>query len=190
LYYHLQTFSRRTFAKTMKTTSVVAAMAAASTTTLVDPSVAFSPPRPTTASPQSSAATTIATRTRLREQRADGSVNSNSNNDNSVNSRRNFLERLSESAAVAASAVAGMTTGAALQGLPRPANAAIKTGAANSFTGYVEQCIAQPKQNSIQQQQYAMRCNALRRVGAPTAISLFAWITSIPHETHTVFRSS
>lgn len=45
-------------------------------------------------------------------------------------SRRDFLERVSDSAVVAAAVV----TGANLQS-PEPANAAIKTGAANSFTG-------------------------------------------------------
>lgn len=95
----------------MKTPSMAAAVAAA---TLVDPSTAFSSlQKPTEA---------LAKQPKQREDVAALQP-----------SRRAFFDKISKSAGVAA------VVGIGILPQPEPANAAIKTGAANSFTGYVLQ---------------------------------------------------
>ena len=104
----------------MKTTPVFATAVAAAST-LVDPSAAFSS-RHTAPRPSASAAEQKQQQRRQGEEA--GANGSNPIVSAEQSSRRDFL------GSVAAAAV----TGAALKG-PEPANAAIKTGAANSFTG-------------------------------------------------------
>ena len=101
----------------MKTTPVVAtAVVVAAASTLVGPSAAFSSSRPN----QQGRPEQVG----IDDQKDDHPAGQQP-------SRRDFLGRVSESAVVAAAVATGVT----LPGLVEPANAAIKTGAANSFTG-------------------------------------------------------